>query len=216
MHCYAVFVLDHPMLYQIAHPWHWLTYGAGAQNAVALQAVAAAVATGAAIFAGVYARNAYRATKETLTVTRQQAALERERYDDERRARRSADWAEFVKLKREEESARPRFRLDQIPFLFSNLVELGCFGDIPATDVWLNSTASGKLLFHTDYFGAANPIKFVCDDPLEFYERGVLLKFKTSFGSTWRMTLYIRDNRLVEEDVERTPLKGPPEEPMEW
>ena len=57
------------LIYQLVHPWHWLTYG---QNANALGSLAAGIAAGAATLAGVYAVRAYRSTVEQLNVARTQ------------------------------------------------------------------------------------------------------------------------------------------------
>jgi hypothetical protein len=50
-------------LYQIHHPWHWLTYG---QNATALAACAAVIAAIAAGVAGTYAVKTYRTSQKQL------------------------------------------------------------------------------------------------------------------------------------------------------
>src|SRR5476649_2630698 len=78
----------HPDYYQLIHWWHWLTYG---QNAAAVQAVCAIVATAAAIVAGLFAVRAYGATLGQLRIARGQWRLahrqfiaERERLDEER------------------------------------------------------------------------------------------------------------------------------------
>jgi hypothetical protein len=62
------------MLYQFTHPWHWLTYG---QNASGIQAVAAVLATFAAVAAGIFAARAYYVSKEQT----RQAEVTRQRSD---------------------------------------------------------------------------------------------------------------------------------------
>jgi hypothetical protein len=61
-----------PSLYQVLHPWHWITYG---QNSSAVGATAAGLAAIAAAVAGIFAVRTYNATLEQLAVSRNQAEL---------------------------------------------------------------------------------------------------------------------------------------------
>jgi hypothetical protein len=59
----------HPNLYQVLHPWHWLTYGA---NSSALAAAATLLAAIAAAFAGYFALKTYRSAQRQLDVATKQ------------------------------------------------------------------------------------------------------------------------------------------------
>lgn len=67
----------HNFLYQLAHPWHWLTYG---QNASGVASVAAVMATFAAMIAGYFAWQSYISAKGQLTAAQEQLKLAHEQF----------------------------------------------------------------------------------------------------------------------------------------
>jgi hypothetical protein len=192
----------HPYIYQIVHPWHWLGYGPNATNMAALSATIAAIATiAAALFAG----KAYLSTVEQLRIANEQLRLSREQYDnevrrfeEERAANRRVALTAYARTKAEEDSTRPAFReqggwpmgIPRQTFQFKNI------GPTAATQVRARSTISGEVLSEQAIVSAGASIP-VTADTKEMLEQGVLLSFRTSFGSTWEILV-----RLLQSPVE--------------
>ncbi len=201
----------HPYLYQITHWWHWLTYS---QNASALQAVAAVVATAAAIAAGFFAGMAYLATVRQVDLAREQLQLahaqfnaEREHLEEERKSNRKTAEANYQRTVAEEEAVRPRFRLvgGYMPTGGVQALEFTNAGNGPANDVCFTSLISGATLLQTDYVGPGNRF-IVRIDPVELTASGVQIRFRTTFGSLWKTILTVGSTDAGERVMDVTRL----------
>ena len=186
--------LNHPTLYQLTHWWHWLAYG---QNAAAIQALAAIIAASAAIAAGIFAARAYRATLTQLHIAREQLALvraqfetERLRFDAERRRAARAARALFTRMSAEEEATRPRFRNTSgySPAAAMQTWEFMNYGTSAATDVTVSSADGAQVLTHAPIVGSGGILRFQTS-PRILDADGVLIQFKTDFGSRWQTVI---------------------------
>jgi hypothetical protein len=186
-----------PFIYQVHHPWHWLTYG---QNATALQTVAAIIAALAAVVAGIYAAQAYGAANTQVQVVREQldlqrkenadaalryreekATLEKEREDTKARAK-----AQHQQLLVDEEASRPRFRntssfnTGTAPqgLVFKNI------GESPALEVRFTSPVTGKLCAQQAYVSPDSTFSGSFN-AAEMIKEGVFIAFKNRRGTEW-------------------------------
>lgn len=209
-------------MYQIFHPWHWLTYG---QNASGVQAIAAVVATIAAIAAALYARGAYRETraevlvaKEQLELARKQREQDRERLEMERtaharsekqlelamnefKANRERDEREQAarrdQMIREEDEQRPRFRMNYSGNQARFETKITNVGNSTARNVVVQSLASGAEMGRAP---AVHPRDSVmCFAAKDIVEAGVLVTFETDRGSAFKVELKL--GRPREEEV---------------
>ncbi len=184
-------------LYQVHHPWHWLTYS---QNASALQAVAAMIAAVAAVAAGIYAAQAYRAANKQVTVVREQLELQRRegaqaalrykeekaRMEQEREEAKARERARHRQLLVDEEASRPRFRntsgfsLGTAPqgLVFKNI------GQSQALDVRFTSPVSGKLWAQQAYVPPEGVVSGNFSTA-EMTKEGVFITFKNHRGTEW-------------------------------
>jgi len=209
------------MVYQLLHPWHWLTYG---QNASALQALAAVVATVAAIGAALYAKGAFQEAKEQVSVAnrqldiaREQAAKDVERLEMERasharseqqlqialeeaRANRERDARarEENRLRRiaEEDRTRPRFRINYHGSPANFDIGLENVGSTVARNIECRDR-KGNLLATSSAVQPDARLNF--GTPQSVLEGGFVLKFETDQGSTFLVDLKL--GRRPEEAI---------------
>lgn len=183
---------NHPMLYQLPHWWHWLAYG---QNAAVVAALGTVLAASAATAAGIFAARAYRATLVQLRIARKQLALaraqfhtERSRFEEERRRALRAAKALFERMRSEEESTRPRFRITngyQLQGGLQNWEFQNC-GTGAATEVSVSNSDETELQATESIVGSGSLIR-LRTTPQALASDGILFRFKTEFGSRWQL-----------------------------
>ena len=178
-------------LYQIRHPFHWLTYG---QNASGVQAGAAVVATAAAIVAGYFAARAYFATvaqlgiaKGQLDLAKEQFKTEQRRFLEEQESNRRATLARYERTKSEEDSVRPRFQTGA--FSRSPAYNLGFrnIGGSPATNVEFSYIDDAVPFRRIDLISPNMEVVITTNVP-RMESEGIQIRFSTSYGSRWTIT----------------------------
>jgi hypothetical protein len=193
------------------HPWIWINQP---QHSSAVQAVTSVIATAAAIGAAYFAYRAYASAAGQLVIAREQLNLQRNQFDietkrslAERDAVRAKAKIAYESTKAQEDSERPRFKYQLYdsgrPFCQVDFVNIG---ETAATDVEFRSAANHGLLKHEDIISPGKRAGMEVAKH-ELFSTGVAVKFRTSFGSTWKIVLKIDASfpaspKLV-EDVKR-------------
>ena len=211
----AVNWTTHPNLYQLAHPFHWLTYG---QNAAGVQTIAAVVATLAAIVAGFFAARAYFATvkqvrlaKKQLKLAHSQFDIERQRYDEERVAAFHTAQAEYERRVAEEDGLRPRFAMGASWRSGLAILDIKNVGESQALDVEFLSGLTKQTLSIAQSL-APNATVRVQMQEIELDTNGLEVRFRTSFGSRWRLLLWSasKPDRGTEQIISVQRIFAPP------
>jgi hypothetical protein len=205
---------DHQYIYQLVHPWHWLGYGPNATNVAAVAALIAAIAT---VTAAIFAARAYFATLKQLKMARKQLLLAKKQFDtevrrleEERSANKRAAHALYERTKAEEDGTRPRFSISSgTTNVAEQSVDFTNNGSTPATDVTVRSLVTGKLFGQKDAVQSAHIIRaMVVTDELQ--DPGVLITFRSRFGSSW--TTVVKSVAPTETVLAVTRIYEPPSE----
>jgi hypothetical protein len=188
------------------HPWIWLNEP---QHGTAVQAVAAIVATIAAVAAGLYAGGAYRSTVRQLELAKEQLQLQKDQFDaekqrvsEERRAERNRMLSEYTRKEAEENAERPRFRTGSFTNAKVYNMEFQNVGVTAATEVQFVPVGSDlpPRLFDVIQPGQTVVVPINME---EFRTRGIGIgvRFRTKYGSLWHVNLTMPLNAALSEDV---------------
>jgi hypothetical protein len=199
----------------LSHPWVWLNEP---QHAAAIQAVASLVATIAAVVAGIFAGKAFYATARQLNIAKEQLTLQRDQFEaeklrllEERYAEKSRAKATYDRIKSEEDAERPRFRNGGFtPSNFQSM-EFTNYGITAASDVSFIPTKDTLPVTHFDIIQPDGRVTFQVDMEA-FRTTGIMVRFRTRFGSAWEVLLTLPTNSPLREDVRKVIRNyGPPE-----
>ena len=215
--CYAAQVSrpNGSTLYQLGHPFHWITYG---QNPAGIQAIAAVMGTIAAILAGYFAARAYfetarqvRIAGEQLRVTKEQWETDKRRYEAEAKAARQAALATYERTKAEEDALRPRFSTGSYSRSNAYNLEFCNVGSSIATDVQFLSGITKECIRHVDVIHPDGKITVTVNIP-EMETNGVEIRFRTTFGSLWRLLQFTptQQNPIGERVLDVQRIYQPP------
>ena len=185
----------HPTLYQFFHPFHWLTYG---QNAAGVQTLVAVLATLAAIAAGIFAGYAYFATVRQVKIGEDQLELarktfeeERARYEQEKAAANARILAEYQRTAAQENAVRPRFQTGGFSATLDYPLEYKNVGSSPAIDVEFLHGITKAVFYKTDLIPVGATVTVKTDVPT-MQTSGIEIRFRTEFGSHWRIMQWIQ------------------------
>lgn len=191
------------MTYALQHPFLWLISG---NNAAGVQAIAAVVATLAAIVAGYFAGRAYFATvnqvrlvERQLDLAHKQFETEKLRFEEEKRhlmaqqkINQARERATFLQRKSEEDSERPMFSIwvgsFQVP---STVLKLTNLSSGTALKVSALDPATNHVLATADRIEPHKSIEIAPFNPGSISTLGIDIMFTSTYGSKWKVNAYL-------------------------
>ncbi len=189
------------------HPWIWLNEP---QHAAAVEALGALIGVPVAVGAFLYAASAYSANSRQLTLTEHRLALEKQKYEtetarlaEERAAAIGQAQRDYEQRVAEEDAARPRFQFGGCVVRDVTETEMTNIGGSPALNLEVRSAETQVICGRAESLAPQAKLRIVLRLS-ELQTSGLLVSFRTKFGSSWKLQMHLDPTIEVMREVSRT------------